>query len=666
MRLIYLEDFTLELPGRTLLDQLDWTIFRGERYGLVGPNGAGKTTLLKLMQGEIEPSAGAIHKARDLTVGYLPQDGVQHRGRPLFEEAWSGLPDLPHLQKEINEIREELATNPDDLELVEELGALQHRWEDLEGYKAEAKISRVLSGLGFKERDYTRGVDEFSGGWQMRIALAKLLLFDPDLLLLDEPTNHLDLPALVWLEDYLRRYTGSMIIVSHDRHFLDRVVQRIAEIDRGQLFLYQGGYSDFEKAREERQEKLEAQAERVDSERKRLETFVERFRYKASKASQAQSRVKMLEKLAPVEVQPLSRRTVHFRFPAAPHSGRIVLDIKDVTKRYGKVDVFQDISVILERGEKVALVGVNGAGKSTLCRLIVGVEPPTSGELKLGHNVTVDYFAQDADFHLLPGLNVLEQLEAEGGSSPQSGLRSLLGAFLFSGDDVFKPVSVLSGGEKSRLALAKMLLHPSNFIILDEPTNHLDITSQNVLLDALNAYDGTLLVVSHDRYFLDRLVTRVLELDGGVLRDWPGNLSEYLTRKGLDENSLKNSAGASDRIPVDAKGDPRFKSKEQKRAEAEIRNRLSANLHAARKIADEIQKRIEQREARKQVIEGLLADDELYRDAEKCRQLMSEYHRIREELPVLLKEWEEAAMKAEELELQKQEQLRDANLSGQA
>ena len=329
----------------------------------------------------------------------------------------------------------------------------------------------------------------------------------------------------------------------------------MAEIDRGKLTIYLGNYTDYEAARAERMAQAEAAALRTEGERERLEKFVDRFRYKASKARQVQSRVKMLEKLEQTDlpVAPAATKRVHFHFPPAPPSGRTVLELKAVAKHYGKVDVFDDVNIALTRGEKVALVGVNGAGKSTLCRLIVGVEPPTKGEVKAGHNVTVDYFAQEADFHLLPGLNVLEQLEAEAGSTPQAGLRSLLGAFLFSGDDVYKPVSVLSGGEKSRLALAKMLLHPSNFIILDEPTNHLDMASQNVLLDALKAYEGTLLVVSHDRYFLDRLVNRVLEIDGGTLRDWPGNLSEYLARKGFAGDSAKGKSEAPDRIPFETR-----------------------------------------------------------------------------------------------------------------
>ncbi len=549
---------------------------------------------------------------------------------------------------------------PEDPELIDELGALQHRWEDLEGYHAEAKVARVLGGLGFKEKDFQRPVEEFSGGWQMRVALAKLLLFDPDLLLLDEPTNHLDLPALIWLEDYLNRYSGGLVMVSHDRRFLDRIVGRIAEIDRGKLTIYLGNYSDYEIARAERMAQAEAAATRNAEERERLEKFVDRFRYKASKARQVQSRVKMLEKLeqSDTPVAPAVTRRVHFHFPPAPASGRMVLELNNLAKHYGAVDVFDGANVVLTRGEKVALVGVNGAGKSTLCRLIVGVEPPTRGEVKLGHNVTVDYFAQEADFHLLPGLNVLEQLEAEAGSAPQSGLRSLLGAFLFSGDDVYKAVSVLSGGEKSRLALAKMLLHPSNFIILDEPTNHLDMASQNVLLEALKAYEGTLLVVSHDRYFLDRLVDRVLEIEGGTLRDWPGNLSEYLARKGYGGDSGGSKSESPDRIPVEARSETAPKSREQKRLEAEIRNRLSTSMRAARGEVDKLQKQIDAREARKKQIETLLADEELYRDADKCRALMSEYQQIRKELVAQIEVWEQAALRLRNWKSKRMKSLR--------
>jgi ATP-binding cassette, subfamily F, member 3 len=654
MRLLHLHRLSVVFPGRTLFDEISWSIFRGERCGLIGANGAGKTTLLKLMLGEQEASSGEIQRVRDLTVGYLPQEGLQHRGRTLFAEAWSGLPDLPHLEKEIEQLRQQVAETPDDLDIIEHLGALHHRWEDLEGYHAEAKVARVLGGLGFRNADFERAVDEFSGGWQMRIALAKLLLFDPDLLLLDEPTNHLDLPAMMWLEDYLHGYAGSVIMVSHDRRFLDRTVERIAELEQGRLTLYPGSYSAYEVARETRREQREAEAVHVAEERERMERFVARFRYKASKARQVQSRIKMLEKLAPVETQTHSK-SVRFHFPPAPPSGRMALEIKAVRKNYGGLQVFDDVNVVLARGEKVALVGVNGAGKSTLCRLIVGVEVPSSGAVVRGHNIEVSYFAQEADFHLDATLSVLEQMEAEGGGGSQGMLRGLLGAFLFSGDDVFKSVSVLSGGEKSRLALAKMLLHPANFIILDEPTNHLDMASQNVLLDALRAYDGTLLVVSHDRYFLDGLVNRVLELDGGTLRDYPGNLSDYLERKGFQAANSK--AVESDKIPVAAAAVTGFKSREQKRAEAEIRNRISSSIHTARSEAEALQDTIQAMERRKAEIEALLADENLYRDSEACKQHIAEYNRLRAEIPVLMDEWAAAAQRLEEVQKQKEEAL---------
>ncbi|MFZ5434499.1 MAG: ABC-F family ATP-binding cassette domain-containing protein [Calditrichota bacterium] len=657
MRLLQLDNISLTLPGRTLLDSVNWSVFRGERYGLVGANGSGKTTLLKIILGGVEPSTGNVQRMRQLTVGYLPQEGVTHTGTTLFEEAWNGLPDLPRIEQELTQLREQVSHDHANEELIERLGVLQHRWEDLEGYHAEAKVSRVLAGLGFRETDHQRHVEEFSGGWQMRIALAKLLLFDPDLLLLDEPTNHLDLPALIWLEDYLGGFSGSLVLVSHDRRFLDRVISRIAEIERAKLTFYDGNYSEYEELRATRQEQLEAEATRVEGERKRIEEFVERFRYKASKARQVQSRIKMLEKMAPVEVQPKSTRHVRFRFPSAPPSGRIVLELSDLKKNYGSIQVFHDVNLVLSRGEKVALVGVNGAGKSTLCRLIAGVESPSLGTMKLGHNVVVDYFAQEADFHLDAKRTVLEEMESEAQGVTQAGLRSLLGAFLFSGDDVFKRVSVLSGGEKSRLALAKMLLHPSNFIILDEPTNHLDMASQNVLLEALQEYEGTLIVVSHDRYFLDRLVDRVLEMDSSVLHDWPGNLSEYIERKGFLAEAQNDDSVSGDRVPVAAAPQVGFKSREQKRQEAEIRNRHSQTLREARTAMEMLQAKIEKSEARIAEIEPLLADEELYRDPDKCRSLMSEYEKIRRNLPDLMKEWEVAAVKYEALEKQRDAEL---------
>ena len=665
MRLVYFDHVSLILPGRTLFDDVSWSIFRGDRYGLVGPNGAGKTTMLRILVGETEPTIGSINRTRGLTVGYLPQEGITHKGKTLFAETWGGLPDLPALQREIESVHAQLAIKPTDEDLIERAGALEHRWQDLEGYHAEAKVARVLAGLGFKESDFTRLVEEFSGGWQMRIALAKLLLYDPDLLLLDEPTNHLDLPALIWLEDFLKKYEGALVIVSHDRYFLDRVIRHTAELERGAFTVYPGNYSEYERRRDERQEQLEASAERQAEERKRVEAFIERFRYKASKARQVQSRIKALEKMESVDVRTSSKR-VRFHFPAAPSSGRIMLELHRVKKQYDSKEVFHDVNLVLHRGEKVALVGVNGAGKSTLCRLIVGVDVPTAGEVKVGHKVEIDYFAQEADFHLDAGKNVLEQMETEGRGETPERLRGLLGAFLFSGDDVFKPVSVLSGGEKSRLALAKMLLHPSNFIILDEPTNHLDMASQDVLLSALKTYDGTLLIVSHDRHFLDRLVDRVLEIENGVLRDWPGNLSEYLERKNLlPELNGASKPIASERIPVATALDAsRPKSKEQKRLEADVRNRYSKQLQEAQAKAIKLQNQIEQLEGRKSNLEAQLAGEELYREPEKSKKLLAEYDSIRRNLPQLISEWEEAAQRAEAIEREREIEVK--RLTGEA
>ncbi|MBU0508860.1 ABC-F family ATP-binding cassette domain-containing protein [bacterium] len=658
MRLLHLHEVALVLPGKILLKPLSWSIFRRQRFGLIGPNGAGKTTLLRIMLGVTEPTDGRVERTRDLAAGYLPQEGVTHSGRTLFAEAWNGLPDLPRLESELSELHGRLDRTPDDVDLIERLGVVQHRWEDLEGYRAEAKVARVLKGLGFRDTDHGRRVEEFSGGWQMRIALAKLLLQDPDLLLLDEPTNHLDLPALLWLEGYLTRYDGALIVVSHDRRFLNSVTDGIAEIDHGELILYEGNYSAYEKARALREEQLEAEAARIADERKRIERFVERFRYKATKASQVQSRIKTLEKLGQVRLSS-SARQVRFRFPPAPPSGRIVLEFIGLHHHYGSIPVFSELDLVLARGQKVALVGVNGAGKSTLCRLITGIEQPTGGSVKLGHNVEVNYFAQEADFHLDPRRTVLEEMESESHGPTQNELRKLLGAFLFSGDDVLKKVSVLSGGEKARLALAKMLLRPANLLILDEPTNHLDMTSQDVLLSALKEYDGTLIVVSHDRYFLDRLVERIMELEGGRLQDYPGSLSEYLERKGLAGDALQSGEGRLHEATEQPVPDGRYQKRERKRLEADVRNRHSEGIRQARKELEKIQRNIDRHESRKLEIEPVLADESLYRDPERCRSLMAEYDRIRKELPSLIELWEQAALRLEELEVRREKELRE-------
>ncbi|MBL0060327.1 MAG: ABC-F family ATP-binding cassette domain-containing protein [bacterium] len=666
MRLVQLEDIGVFFPGRTLFENIDWAVFRGQRVGLVGVNGAGKSTLLKIIANEMQSSHGKLVLTRDVTVGYLPQSGITFRGRELFAEAWSGLPDIPHLQEQLDHVRNELAKHPHDEELLEQSGVLEHRFHMLEGYRAEAKVSAILSGLGFHEKDFKRSTEEFSGGWQMRIALSKILLRDPDVLLLDEPTNHLDLQTVVWLEGFLRDFEGAVILVSHDRKFLDGMVTEIAELQNGELTIYPGNYSNYEAGREGRIEQIAREQEKIDVERKHLVKFVERFRYKASKATQAQSRLKRLEKLEDID-QLSNTKKIHFRFPAAVTSGKWVLELKNVSKQYGDLQVFNHVDLLIQRGERIALVGANGAGKSTLCRLISQQETPTDGALIHGHNVTVEFFAQEAESKLNLNVTVLEEAESDNRTLSHSELRGLLGAFLFQGDDVNKKVSVLSGGEKSRLALAKLLLRPANFLILDEPTNHLDMASQDVLLDALKHFGGTLLVVSHDRHFLDRLVERVLEMEGGKLRDWPGTLTEFLDKKGLaaadqqaERRGINKVATSADEITS------RPKQKDLKRTEADIRNKYSSQTKNFRAICEKSEARILLLETRQKQIEQKLTDDSFYQDPAKSSVVLAEYKSLRDELPELYKRWQEAELELDKLEVIKNKELEIARAGGNA
>lgn len=647
MSLVQLENVGIYFSGMTLFKGVSWGILPREKFGLVGVNGSGKTTILRLIAGEIEPGEGMVRRMKHLACGYLPQEGVAEEERTLFDAAYSALPDVPALQVEMEKLRQSIADDGPRDELLERLGTLEFRWQALGGYSAESRVARVLSGLGFHEEDYQRLVSTFSGGWQMRVALAKLLIQDPDILLLDEPTNHLDLPTLNWLEEYLLEFQGALVIVSHDRAFLDRMVTSVAEIDRGYLRKYVGNYTDYERGQDERREKLRQHAERLATERKHIERFIERFRYKASKARQVQSRIKLLEKLEKVELETETRK-IRFHFPDALHSGRTVLEVNRLSKSYDEKDVLKDIDLILERGQKVALVGVNGAGKSTFCRMITQTESPTSGEVKLGYKVELDYFAQEADFRLTGGGSVLDEISAEASVSQVPMLRSMLGAFLFQGDDVYKPVEVLSGGEKSRLALAKMLLRPSNFIILDEPTNHLDISSKDVLLSALKDYSGTLLVVSHDRYFLDRLVNRVLELEEGKLRDWPGSFRDYIERKAFFQEKREEARTTTPKQDS-VKGSAR-KTKEQRRAEAERRNKLSKQRRQIQSQMDELTQEIERLEKRKSELEAQFSDEEVYRRGEQMKELKKEYDKICIELPKLYEKWTRLEIQNEQLE----------------
>ena len=528
--MLHISNLHKAFGDRVLFDKVSWQLQPGMRVGLCGPNGAGKTTLLKMLSGEVDADAGEIARPNDLTVGYLPQDGLTHAGRTLYDETSRAFEPLLALQAELRDL--EIRLGDTSLPATEHDAALarysevQTAFQDRDGYSIEAKVDAVLRGLGFEGADFEKPTETFSGGWQMRIALAKLLLRRPRLLLLDEPTNHLDLEARNWLEEFLVDYPDAVVLVSHDRYFLDSVVTEIAEVGLRTLTEFRGTYSAYLTEREARIARLREAKKRQDEEVARMRLFIDRFRYKATKAKQVQSRVKMLEKITPIEVPP-ARKRVHFKFPASAKSGRTVVELRDVAKAYGDVRVFERAAVHIERGDRVALVGPNGAGKSTLMRMLSGVEAPDRGERIEGYRVITQYFAQDEATRLDGSLTVYETLASGSPVDMVPAIRNILGGFLFTEDDVYKRVKVLSGGERTRLAVARMLLRPSNTLILDEPTNHLDIDSTDVLLDALTDYGGTLIFVSHDRYFVDRLATKIIDIGHGEAALYPGNYEEF-------------------------------------------------------------------------------------------------------------------------------------------
>jgi ATP-binding cassette, subfamily F, member 3 len=539
---------------KVLFQELDWLITPHDRVGLVGANGTGKTTLLKVLGGIESLDYGTITQQRGIECGYLPQDGLSLSGRTVFAECLTVFDRIHQMQREQEELARRMAevdhASAEYTQIAERFHRIQAEIHARDGYTIEAEVGTVLNGLGFKKEDWEHRTEEFSGGWQMRLALAKLLLQKPNLLLLDEPTNHLDLETRNWLEQYLANYPHAYVLISHDRYFLDVTVKKTAEIWNKQVFFYTGNYEKYLTQKAERRAQLEAaysnQKEKIDQ----LEAFINRFRAQATKAKQVQSRIKELERMEKIEIPP-DEKAIHFSFPQPQPSGRMVVEAKDVGKSYGAKRVFSKANFVIERGDRIALVGVNGAGKSTLIKLLAGSEQATEGELRLGHNADVDYFAQDQYKALDTQARMLDDLFEAAPRSTQTELRSLLGCFLFSEDDVFKTIGVLSGGERNRYALARMLLHPSNFLLLDEPTNHLDLRAKDVLLDALQKFSGTVVFVSHDRYFIDKLATRVFEIGDGRVEVFPGNYEDYLLRKEGKTDPVA-SAASSNSAPTPA------------------------------------------------------------------------------------------------------------------
>jgi ATP-binding cassette subfamily F protein 3 len=527
---------------KLLFEDADWLITPESRIGLVGANGTGKSTIMKILAGSESLDYGTISRAKGISTGYLPQDGLTMTGRTIFAECMAVFAELHAIEKEMEALTRSMSeldhAGQEYSNVADRYQRLEHEFVARDGYTLEAQVGQVLTGLGFHRDDWTRQTEEFSGGWQMRIALAKLLLQKPNLLLLDEPTNHLDLEARNWLEEYLTTYPYAFVLISHDRYFLDITVKRIVEIWNKQMHFYAGNYDQYLAGKTARKEQLESAYKTQHDRIEQLEVFINRFRYTATKAKQVQSRIKELEKMERIQI-PEEEKTVHFSFPQPKPSGRIVAEFANIAKSYGENGergvgehkVFEKVNFMIERGERIALVGVNGAGKSTLIKLLAKTEPMSAGEYKLGHEVHLDYFAQDQYKELNPEARILDDLGELSGASTQTELRSLLGCFLFSGDDVLKRIGVLSGGERNRYALLKMLLHPANFLLLDEPTNHLDLRAKDVLLEALMKYTGTVVFVSHDRYFIDKLATRVFEIGEGKVEIYPGNYEDYLWRK---------------------------------------------------------------------------------------------------------------------------------------
>jgi ATP-binding cassette subfamily F protein 3 len=519
---------------KLLFQDLDWLITTKDHVGLVGANGTGKSTVLKVLAGLESLDYGTMSATKGISAGYLPQDGLALEGRTVFNECMTVFASLQAMEEELESLTHRMAdvdpATDEYRQIADRFQRVDSEFRARDGYAIEAQVGAVLDGLGFHKDDWKRRTEEFSGGWQMRIALGKLLLEQPNLLLLDEPTNHLDLEARNWLEQYLKSYPNAFVLISHDRYFLDVTITKIVELWNKRVHFYSGNYEKYLVQKSDRRAQLEAayrnQRERIEQ----LEMFINRFRATATKAKQVQSRIKELDKIERIEMPP-DEQAIHFSFPQPKTSGRIVAEFQNVSKYYGEKKVFDKVNFVIERGDRVALVGVNGAGKSTLIKLLSGSEPLTAGEYRLGHNVSVDYFAQDQYKELDKDAKLLDDLTEAAPRRTQTELRSLLGCFLFSDDDVFKRIGVLSGGERNRYALAKMLLSPSNFILLDEPTNHLDMRAKDVLLESLEEYTGTVVLVSHDRYFIDKLATRVFEIGNGEVTVFPGNYEDYLWRK---------------------------------------------------------------------------------------------------------------------------------------
>ena len=661
--LLQLSNIGFQINGQFLFRNVDVNIQNGERIALAGPNGSGKSTLLKMIAGQLEPDEGERHYSRQATVGYLPQDlQTVESNISLFEETKSAFDELLNHQEDLEELHrriEEAEDEEQQQKLLSKYGHMQEELEQTDYYAIDAKVKATLTGLGFSHEDMERPISEFSGGWQMRMVLAKLLLQQPNMLLLDEPTNHLDIDTVVWLEQFLKRYPGTIILVSHDRTILNRLTGRTLALHQNKIKDYPGNYAYYEKAWETELEQLRKEYENQQDEIKRMQEFIDRFRYKSHKAKLVQSRIKQLEKMEKIEL-PDNEDEIGFHFPPSPRSGAVPLRMEQVSKHYDELTVFDSLDFNMDRGDKIAIVGPNGAGKSTFAKLTAGLISKDNGKIEYGHNIQLSYFAQHQAEELKREDTVFESIQRVHGGYSDTELRTLLGGFLFQEDDVFKKVDVLSGGEKSRLALARMLTSPANLLIMDEPTNHLDMASKKRLRDALQEFGGAFLVISHDRSFLDPIVNKVLEIRDGKARVFHGNVSYYLSKREeeLQQQSEEQQADAQQRKEAtkdtsSARDNGEGLSrKEQRRKEAEKRQAKNNALKPLQKEMQPLEQKIEKIEKELKQLHAQMEDPEIYEGEGNIQELSIKYNGLQDELNECYERWEELAEQMSEIEEQ--------------